>query len=65
MTLDLVFPKFFLFSSVFLCPSKFYTFIEQPELHLHPRAQSNLADLFIDVLSSRIDGKPRNIQLRY
>ena len=38
-------------------------FIEQPELHLHPKAQSNLADLFIDVLSSRVDGRPRDIQL--
>jgi hypothetical protein len=38
-------------------------FIEQPELHLHPSAQSNLADLFIDVLASREDGTPRNIQL--
>lgn len=38
-------------------------FIEQPELHLHPRAQSHLADLFIDVLMSREDGEDRNIQL--
>ncbi|HZI85523.1 MAG TPA: DUF3696 domain-containing protein [Pyrinomonadaceae bacterium] len=38
-------------------------FIEQPELHLHPRAQANLADLFIDVLTSREGGKERNIQL--
>ncbi len=38
-------------------------FIEQPELHLHPRAQAHLADLFIDVLSSRENGEARNIQL--
>jgi predicted ATPase len=38
-------------------------FIEQPELHLHPRAQSNLADFFIDVLSSREGGEERHIQL--
>ena len=38
-------------------------FIEQPELHLHPSAQSNLADLFIDVLASRENGESRNIQL--
>lgn len=37
--------------------------IEQPELHLHPRAQAHLADLFIDVLSSRENGKERGIQL--
>jgi predicted ATPase len=38
-------------------------FIEQPELHLHPNAQSNLADLFIDVLASREGGVPRGVQL--
>jgi predicted ATPase len=32
-------------------------------LHLHPKAQSNLADLFIDVLSSYERGNPRNLQL--
>jgi predicted ATPase len=47
----------------FYAPADSILFIEQPELHLHPKAQSNLADLFIDVLSSRVDGKPRNIQL--
>jgi predicted ATPase len=38
-------------------------FIEQPELHLHPRAQAHLADLFIDILLSREDGRDRGIQL--
>jgi predicted ATPase len=47
----------------FYAPTDSILFIEQPELHLHPKAQSNLADLFIDVLSSRVDGRPRNIQL--
>ncbi len=47
----------------FYAPAGSILFIEQPELHLHPRAQSNLADLFIDVLMSREDGKERNIQL--
>ncbi len=47
----------------FYAPAGSILFIEQPELHLHPKAQSNLADLFIDVLSSRADGRPRNIQL--
>ena len=47
----------------FYAPADSILFIEQPELHLHPKAQSNLADLFIDVLSSRVDGKPRYIQL--
>ena len=47
----------------FYAPAGSILFIEQPELHLHPRAQSHLADLFIDVLMSRQDGKDRNIQL--
>jgi predicted ATPase len=47
----------------FYAPAGSILFIEQPEMHLHPKAQSNLADLFIDVLSSREDGTPRNIQL--
>ena len=47
----------------FYAPANSILFIEQPELHLHPKAQSNLADLFIDVISSQEDGKPRNIQL--
>ena len=38
-------------------------FIEQPELHLHPRAQAHLADLFIEVLTLREGGKERGIQL--
>jgi predicted ATPase len=36
---------------------------EQPELHLHPRAQSELGDLFVETLQSREAGKPRDIQL--
>ena len=37
--------------------------MEQPEIHLHPRAQSALADVMIDVIKSRQDGVDRNIQL--
>lgn len=47
----------------FYAPPGSILFIEQPELHLHPQAQAHLADLFIDVLASRIDGKERGIQL--
>ncbi|WP_404370005.1 DUF3696 domain-containing protein [Corallococcus coralloides] len=36
---------------------------EQPELHLHPKAQSELADVFIDAIHASEDGQPRNIQL--
>ena len=35
---------------------------EQPEIHLHPRVQSELADLFIETTKMRQDGKPRGIQ---
>jgi predicted ATPase len=37
--------------------------IEQPEIHLHPSAQSWLADLFIEVIHSREHGTSRGIQL--
>lgn len=36
--------------------------IEQPELHLHPAVQQNLADLFIAAVKSREDGEDRNVQ---
>ena len=37
--------------------------MEQPEIHLHPSAQSALADVMIDVINSRESGTDRNIQL--
>ena len=37
--------------------------MEQPEIHLHPSAQSALADVLIDVIQSRENGHDRNIQL--
>jgi predicted ATPase len=37
--------------------------MEQPELHLHPRAEAFLADLFIETVQSRQAGQNRNIQL--
>ena len=37
--------------------------MEQPEIHLHPNAQSALADVMIDVINSRENGADRNIQL--
>ncbi|MFY0576767.1 AAA family ATPase [Cystobacter fuscus] len=36
---------------------------EQPELHLHPRAQSALADVFIDALQMQEEGATRELQL--
>jgi predicted ATPase len=37
--------------------------MEQPEIHLHPKAQSALADVMIDIINSRENGADRNIQL--
>lgn len=37
--------------------------MEQPEIHLHPKAQAALADVMIDALNSREKGSDRNIQL--
>jgi hypothetical protein len=47
----------------FYAPSNSIILMEQPEIHLHPRAQSLLADAMIDVINSRENGKPRNIQM--
>lgn len=37
--------------------------MEQPEIHLHPSVQAGLADLFIEAISMRENGKPRDAQL--
>ncbi len=47
----------------FYAPANAIIIMEQPEIHLHPSAQSALADVMIDVINSREDGKDRNIQL--
>ena len=47
----------------FYAPAHSIILMEQPEIHLHPRAQSFLADVMIDVINAREDGKDRNIQL--
>lgn len=36
----------------FLSEEESLTIIEQPEIHLHPRMQADLADLFIDIVSN-------------
>ena len=33
----------------FLSPNKSVTIVEQPEVHLHPKMQASLADLFVDI----------------
>ncbi len=47
----------------FYAPPNSIIFMEQPEIHLHPNAQSLLADVMIDVINSRENGTDRNIQL--
>lgn len=36
----------------FLSPKNSTTIIEQPEIHLHPKMQADLADLFIDIVNN-------------
>lgn len=47
----------------FYAPANSIIIMEQPEIHLHPNAQSALTDVMIDVINSRENGKDRNIQL--
>ncbi len=47
----------------FYAPAGSIIFMEQPEIHLHPSAQSALADVMIDVINSRENGVDRDIQL--
>ena len=47
----------------FYCPSNSTVWMEQPEIHLHPQVQAELADVFISATRSREDGNPRNVQL--
>lgn len=48
---------------LYYAPANSIIIMEQPELHLHPSAQSALADIMIAAISAREDAKPRNIQL--
>lgn len=47
----------------FYAPHNSIILMEQPEIHLHPSAQSALADVMIDVVNSKENGVDRNIQL--
>ncbi|WP_231714452.1 AAA family ATPase [Desulfonema ishimotonii] len=47
----------------FYAPHNSIIIMEQPEIHLHPRAQAELADVMIDVIKSRENNADRNIQL--
>jgi predicted ATPase len=47
----------------FYCPPHSTVWMEQPEIHLHPQIQSELADVFISAIHARENGKPRDVQL--
>lgn len=42
-----------------MAPSKATIIMEQPEIHLHPKMQAELADLFIDILNLQTKNKNR------
>lgn len=46
-----------------LCtPPRSIVIFEQPEIHLHPRVQADLADVFVDAIHAREDGNNRSVQ---
>ncbi|MEF8752438.1 MAG: DUF3696 domain-containing protein [Accumulibacter sp.] len=47
----------------FHSPSNSVVWMEQPEIHLHPSAQANLADAFISAVQSNESGSARGTQL--
>lgn len=47
----------------FYCRPNSTVWMEQPEIHLHPQVQAELADVFISAIHARENGKARNVQL--
>ncbi len=47
----------------FYVPARSIIIFEQPEIHLHPRVQADLADLFIDAIHAREDARERRVQV--
>lgn len=46
----------------FYVPRRSIVIFEQPEIHLHPRVQADLADLFVDAIRAREGNAPRGCQ---
>ena len=46
----------------FYAPPHSTILLEQPEIHLHPSAQANLADVFLTALRARENGENRDVQ---
>lgn len=47
----------------FYCPEGSIVWMEQPEIHLHPQVQAELADVFISAVKAYEHGRSRKIQL--
>lgn len=47
----------------FYCPPHSTVWMEQPEIHLHPQVQAELADVFISATQAWENGKSRDVQL--
>jgi predicted ATPase len=47
----------------FYAPPLSTVWMEQPEIHLHPRVQAELADAFISAVQAYEGGRPRGVQL--
>lgn len=50
-------------TQAFYCPPNSTVWMEQPEIHLHPQVQAELADVFIAATQAREKGKERGVQL--
>jgi len=46
----------------FCTPPGSIVIFEQPEIHLHPKVQADLADVFVDAIHAREDGADRQVQ---